>query len=504
MAGIYYNEHDAYAAQWLRNLMAEGLIPEGEVDERSIKEVRPDEIREFTQCHFFAGIGIWAGALRDAGWPDELPVWTGSCPCQPFSNAGKQEGFEDERHLWPDWLALIRECRPSIVLGEQVASALEWLDLVSADLEEEGFAFGALDLCAAGFPLESWHGSGQGEWLRRALLDCPDPMLAADLRNFADFADRELGSGDASHIRQRIYFVGMDNASSAGLERSAAFGDPGEAGRPDAERTSAPGGMADAAKLGLEGAIGRAGPGKSRASECGRAGGMANSGDRRFRRGSQEGDGSEGEAQGEAWQRERGRNDDRDGGPTRRMADADGGQSWEAGAIQSGGEYGCEPEDGGASQGGSASARGMADAPGSRHDGKEQGPEGEAWEGSRMLLPSEIERAGGMAHSKYDGGRTDEPERRSEGRAIDGGDSEGPGRDGSDDADPADRSRRAVDWLLCRDGKWRAVGSGSFPLADASPARVGRLRAYGNALDFGTAKEFAGSVLEIIRERLSR
>jgi DNA (cytosine-5)-methyltransferase 1 len=66
-------------------------------------------LRGFTQCHFFAGIGVWSYALRLAGWPDDRPVWTGSCPCQPFSAAGKGAGFADERHLWPAWHHLIRE-----------------------------------------------------------------------------------------------------------------------------------------------------------------------------------------------------------------------------------------------------------------------------------------------------------------------------------------------------------------------------------------------------------
>lgn len=152
-SAAYYCENDPFAAAWLRELMAEGLIATGDVDERSIEDVKPADLHGYTQCHFFAGIGIWSIALRRAGWPDDRPIWTGSCPCQPFSAAGKGNGFADERHLWPAFFHLIDVHRPVAVLGEQVASknGLHWLDLVSADLEGSGYAFGALDSCAAGF-----------------------------------------------------------------------------------------------------------------------------------------------------------------------------------------------------------------------------------------------------------------------------------------------------------------------------------------------------------------
>lgn len=148
----YYNEIDPFAAAWLRELMKAGQIPDGEVDERSIELVQPDDVRGFRQCHFFAGIGGWALALRLAGWPDDLEVWTGSCPCQPFSIAGRRNGEQDARHLWPVWRPIICERRPPVVLGEQIASpaGLSWLDAVANDLEDEGYAFGAADLCAAG------------------------------------------------------------------------------------------------------------------------------------------------------------------------------------------------------------------------------------------------------------------------------------------------------------------------------------------------------------------
>lgn len=144
--GAYYNEIDPFAAQWLRNLIKAGHIPQGEVDERSIVDVSPSDLRQFRQCHFFAGIGGWAYAARLAGWPDDRELWTGSAPCQPFSNAGARRGLADERHLWPEFRRLIAAVRPSVVMGEQVAAAAGrgWIDAVADDLEADGYTFGAV------------------------------------------------------------------------------------------------------------------------------------------------------------------------------------------------------------------------------------------------------------------------------------------------------------------------------------------------------------------------
>jgi DNA (cytosine-5)-methyltransferase 1 len=152
----YYNEHDPKAAAWLRELIQRGLLPPGDVDTRSITAVTPGDLHTYTQCHFFAGIGGWSLALQLAGWPATRPVGTGSCPCQPFSAAGKGLGEEDERHLWPVFFHLLRDCRnlgqpwAFTVFGEQVANAIGkgWLDGISADLESEGYACGAVVLGA--------------------------------------------------------------------------------------------------------------------------------------------------------------------------------------------------------------------------------------------------------------------------------------------------------------------------------------------------------------------
>jgi len=145
---IYFNENDPYAAQWLRNLW-----PRAAVDEASIVDLTGEMVAPFAhRAHFFAGIGGWEYALTLAGWPADRQVWTGSCPCQPFSAAGKRLGTADARHLWPNWLTLITECRPATIIGEQVASKAgrEWLAGVRTDLEGLGYAVGAADLCAAG------------------------------------------------------------------------------------------------------------------------------------------------------------------------------------------------------------------------------------------------------------------------------------------------------------------------------------------------------------------
>jgi DNA (cytosine-5)-methyltransferase 1 len=150
-ACAYYNDNDEFVAAWLRSLIKANLLPPGDVDERDIRDVEASDLKGYTQAHFFAGIGGWPLALKLAGWPKTREVWTGSCPCQPFSEAdSKRRGYADERHLWPEWFPLIRERRPPVIFGEQVPQAISlgWFDDVANDLEGCGYAIGAAVLSA--------------------------------------------------------------------------------------------------------------------------------------------------------------------------------------------------------------------------------------------------------------------------------------------------------------------------------------------------------------------
>lgn len=252
----YYNEFDPYAAQWLHNLIAAGHIAPGDVDERSILDVHPDDLRPYTQCHFFAGIGVWSLALRRAGWGDDRPVWTGSCPCQPFSAAGQGSGFADERHLWPALHHLVEKCSPPVVFGEQVASkdAEPWLDLVQADMEVLGFAVGAVAFPAAG--IGAPHIRDRTYWVAHAANQRQHGRRAGEAGDGRDTARVEperlcnaglLANASGTGLEGRERTRQRDDAQLAAVERSGevcALADDNEERRGWRQRLS-PGGLDD-------------------------------------------------------------------------------------------------------------------------------------------------------------------------------------------------------------------------------------------------------------------
>ena len=208
----YYNEWDKGAAAWLRELIKQGHIPFGVVDERSITEVKPEDLDGFTQCHFFAGIGGWPLALRLAGVPEDAPIWTGSPPCQPFSAAGRQLGQFDPRHLAPVFLDLISECRPPVLFGEQVAPAIakSWMCDLQTHLEGEDYAvgFAVLPACGVGAPHKRdrlFFGAHQLAYTnntrpqrRERMPECPDKQSFG-----SGGVESELGDSDGSERPSR-------------------------------------------------------------------------------------------------------------------------------------------------------------------------------------------------------------------------------------------------------------------------------------------------------------
>lgn len=253
----YYNEYDPKAAAWLRELIRAGEIPAGDVDERSILEISPHDLTGYTQHHFFAGIGGWSLALRIAGWPEDRPVRTGSCPCQPFSAAGKQLGTADARHLWPIFRDLITFGEPATAFGEQVASALgrEWLAGVRADLEGVGYAVGAADLCAA---------SAGAPHIRQRLFWVADPLRSRSLsasharihRSEKGTRARDgepVGCGDA----RAVAHTNGGHAGAEGIQRSGQHGQRTKDGRSGGlEHAASDGRLERGAKSGGRRAVG--------------------------------------------------------------------------------------------------------------------------------------------------------------------------------------------------------------------------------------------------------
>ena len=374
----YYNENEPFVAEWLRRLVLMGLISPGDVDSRSIEDVSADDLRPYRRCHFFAGIGLWDLSLQRAGWPDEREVWTGSCPCQPFSVAGQGRGFDDARHLWPAWYRLVGERRPAAILGEQVGDTAgrAWLDLVHADLEMAGYAVAAANIPAAGV--------------------------------------------GAPHIRQRLWFVAYRDGGHPGAE-------------------------------GLQ----RGGQQRQQQTDCGPVIRVAHSDEA---------------GRSEFWG---GRL--LDGERPAQRDDADGCSD----VVDAAGQQAGLPR--------------RAWEPGGPGAGVLADDEGQQFDGCGDTRGRRREPAGagqrGHHHHHHQGlplGSFD-PEfgrpLRIEGSTLGA-------------SEPLRGRWAGADWIWCRDGKYRPIEPGTFPLAHGYPGRVGKLRAYGNAIVPQVAQAFIEAAME--------
>ena len=506
----YYNEIDPKAAAWLRELIKNGLIAPGEVDERSIEDVTPNDVRGFTQCHFFAGIGAWSHALRKAGWPDDRPVWTGSCPCQPFSAAGKGAGFADERHLWPVFHRLIRECRPEIVFGEQVSSSLVTGKFRGHDVQSLWQARQFLDFRKDWL---QWHFplglQGMPEFGSASVFE----EAAAEHRDTGEQAggrSQEPGEGPRASVRSGCGVgTGKTGGRDLPIER--------EAVRPIGEAE-------------YEHAVARSDRPEGRVCEDKHTGDTVWS-----ERGSRH------LGAGKVVRCSRGGDEDAIERLNDLIAEVSGdleeenGQSWlDALYLDLGRDgYTCGACVTPAAGFGAPHIRQrlywVADAPGARHIGALGGTEGEARDEARLrllgakrgfgeLADADRRQRGGIASGEGcinhgpQAGREQgdsELERRCEGRGL--ADAESAGRQypakqerrGYDEGrgingDPSQTNGfwRDSDWLFCRDGKWRPVEPSTFPLANGATSRVGRLRGYGNAIVAAQAQGFIEAFMD--------
>ncbi len=500
MAGAYYNEVDPFAAEWLRQLMKKNAIAPGDVDERDIRDVKKNDLKGYTQCHFFAGIGVWSHSLRESGWEDNRPIWSGSCPCTPFSSAGRKEGFKSEAHLWPVFFDLIRECRPPIVVGEQVAQRLgqTWFDVVQSDLTRETYSSGLAVYPAGG--VGAPHLRLRLYWFAK---DTKDNALEHTRGN-----GREQGAGENRHNPER----------KCGTKES----DNGDNIRTDVGIADATGHMAHSATARPQG---ESGLGKntrtSGHADSGKIIKLANTDNKKH--GDRGGILERGSSADQTRPTESIGSDNADGMASSKsiefMADSSGkSEQRHSGTIHNSEKKGSES----GSKNGNLSERHtdgckdgqLANADSGRIERESRGSDetrtplenrGQKTKGISKSIKYNTTgnmantdttglqgRQFGCQHNQKTGERSESTHGTTGQSCASADETELPG--------PTNGYWASADWLWCRDEKWRPVRPGTFPLAHGITGRVGKLRGYGNAIVGPAAKEFLVALQKVEEE----
>lgn len=121
----YYNEIDANCLSVLEKHISDGWINPGYIDRRSIVDVGVDDVRNYREAHFFAGIGGFALGFARAAAQTNAVVWSGGFPCQDLSLAGRRKGLVGERSgLYFEFHRLIAGVLPDYVVIENVPGLL--------------------------------------------------------------------------------------------------------------------------------------------------------------------------------------------------------------------------------------------------------------------------------------------------------------------------------------------------------------------------------------------
>jgi len=154
-------------------------------------------------------------------YANRIDILTGGFPCQPYSSAGKRKGKEDERHLWPEMLRVIREVAPRYVVGENVLGLTNWngglvFDEVHTDLESAGYEVAAVVIPAAA--VNAPHGRDRVWFVAKRVV--ADAVCGADGNDSGEIVgtSSEIRRGTSVNVPNQ--FCGTGVVADADGERS--------------------------------------------------------------------------------------------------------------------------------------------------------------------------------------------------------------------------------------------------------------------------------------------